>query len=100
MFGAVAPAALEADLTLLKSSDTSMQGGTSARLYDSSRTKIQTTPVRGKSPKTWLFAETVESESRQQSAAQADRFCTHMITAASSATANIMAPWLATQDIQ
>ena len=24
-----------------------------------------------------LFAETVESESRQQSAAQADRFCTH-----------------------
>ena len=53
-----------------------MQGGTSARLYDSSRTKIQTTPVRGKSPKTL------------------------MITAASSATANIMAPWLATQDIQ
>ena len=25
-----------------------------------------------------LFAETVESESRQQSAAQADRFCTHV----------------------
>ena len=24
-----------------------------------------------------LFAETIESESRQQSAAQADRFCTH-----------------------
>ena len=26
-----------------------------------------------------LFAETVESESRQQSAAQADRFCAHII---------------------
>ena len=53
-----------------------MQGGTSARLYDSSSPKIQTTPVRGKSPKTW------------------------MITAASSATANIITPWLATHDIQ
>ena len=45
-----------------------MHGGTSARLYDSSRTKIQTTPVRGKSPHAW------------------------MITAASSATANIITP--------